>query len=115
MYLKQMGQVPLLTREQEVEISKRIEDAENGDHAGSFTASVLPARNTSRWRKNCCPSRPRERFDRVILDKKVDSRDAHLRTLRRLVSTRPETGPGGGRQIYRLARGPRQNRSHGGR
>ena len=26
MYLKQMGQVPLLTREQEVEISKRIED-----------------------------------------------------------------------------------------
>ncbi|NIQ93138.1 MAG: RNA polymerase subunit sigma, partial [Desulfuromonadales bacterium] len=29
MYLKQMGQVPLLTREQEVEISKRIETAEN--------------------------------------------------------------------------------------
>ena len=28
MYLKQMGQVPLLTREQEVEISKRIEKAE---------------------------------------------------------------------------------------
>ncbi|MDB6166395.1 MAG: sigA 1, partial [Lacunisphaera sp.] len=28
MYLKQMGQVPLLTREQEVEISKRIETAE---------------------------------------------------------------------------------------
>src|ERR1700749_1548502 len=27
-YLKQMGQVPLLTREQEVEISMRIEDAE---------------------------------------------------------------------------------------
>jgi hypothetical protein len=29
MYLKQMGQVALLTREQEVEISKRIEAAEN--------------------------------------------------------------------------------------
>src|SRR3974390_713006 len=28
MYLRQMGQVPLLTREQEVEISKRIEAAE---------------------------------------------------------------------------------------
>src|SRR5678815_2708515 len=28
MYLRQMGQVPLLTRDQEVEISKRIEDAE---------------------------------------------------------------------------------------
>ena len=34
MYLKQMGQVPLLTREQEVEISKRIEEAEiNGAEA----------------------------------------------------------------------------------
>ena len=32
MYLKQMGQVPLLTRDQEVEISKRIEEAE-GDGA----------------------------------------------------------------------------------
>src|ERR1700746_1596820 len=29
MYLKQMGQVALLTREQEVEISKRIESADN--------------------------------------------------------------------------------------
>src|SRR5205823_4959045 len=29
MYLKQMGQVPLLTREQEVQISKRIEEAEH--------------------------------------------------------------------------------------
>src|SRR5207248_5300837 len=29
MYLKQMGQVPLLTREQEVEISKRIEVADS--------------------------------------------------------------------------------------
>jgi RNA polymerase primary sigma factor len=29
MYLRQMGQVPLLTREQEVEISKRIEKAEH--------------------------------------------------------------------------------------
>ena len=33
MYLKQMGQVPLLTREQEVEISKRIEDAGERDQA----------------------------------------------------------------------------------
>ncbi|PYL02447.1 MAG: RNA polymerase subunit sigma, partial [Verrucomicrobia bacterium] len=32
MYLKQMGQVPLLTREQEVEISKRIEEAEGMVH-----------------------------------------------------------------------------------
>jgi RNA polymerase primary sigma factor len=30
MYLRQMGQVPLLTREQEVEISKRIEESDIG-------------------------------------------------------------------------------------
>jgi hypothetical protein len=28
---------------------------------------------------------PKERFDRVILDKKIDSRDKHLKYLRRLV------------------------------
>ena len=42
MYLKQMGQVPLLSREQEVEISKRIEEAENELNLGSF---VLRAKN----------------------------------------------------------------------
>ena len=42
MYLKQMGQVPLLTREQEVEISKRIEDAE--DLYGHLTRSKLSPR-----------------------------------------------------------------------
>ena len=41
MYLKQMGQVPLLTREQEVEISKRIEEAELVVQEYS-TASVSP-------------------------------------------------------------------------
>ena len=33
MYLRQMGKVPLLTREQEVEICKRIEAAERGGAA----------------------------------------------------------------------------------
>jgi hypothetical protein len=41
---------------------------------------------------------PKERFDRVIVDKKVDSRDAHLKELRRLVKnvaswTRMSTRP----------------------
>ena len=30
MYLKQMGQVPLLTRDQEIAISKRVESSESG-------------------------------------------------------------------------------------
>ena len=44
MYLKQMGQVPLLTREQEVEISKRIEEAEDHGRRASSTASGFIAR-----------------------------------------------------------------------
>jgi RNA polymerase primary sigma factor len=36
MYLKQMGQVPLLTREEEVAISKRIEEAEMRAMDSSF-------------------------------------------------------------------------------
>ena len=41
MYLKQMGQVPLLTREQEVEISKRIENAELKAQEALFQSSVI--------------------------------------------------------------------------
>ena len=44
MYLKQMGQVPLLTREQEVEISKRIEAAENEAQSASSTGSAIAAK-----------------------------------------------------------------------
>src|SRR6187402_67476 len=41
MYLKQMGQVPLLTREQEVEISKRIENAELKAQEALFEAAII--------------------------------------------------------------------------
>jgi RNA polymerase primary sigma factor len=54
MYLRQMGKVPLLTREQEVEICKRIEEGETR-RAASFSLLVSLARSTSRWRKSCCP------------------------------------------------------------
>src|SRR5512133_2823393 len=43
MYLKQMGQVPLLTREQEVEISKRIETAELKAQEALFQAAAIGA------------------------------------------------------------------------
>ena len=66
MYLKQMGQVPLLTREQEVEISKRIEEAE--DHAKRLLhrfgfAPQAYFEMVERLKTS------RERFDRVITDK----------------------------------------------
>ena len=78
MYLKQMGQVPLLTREQEVEISKRIEDAEievaKQLHLFGFTAECY-LELADKLIKG------KERFDRVILDKKIESRERYMKIL----------------------------------
>src|SRR5688572_23027066 len=84
MYLKQMGQVPLLTREQEVEICKRIEEAENQVKAIIYSFGFTGKEHIALGEK-LISEPPKERFDRVIVDKKVDSRDAHLKELRRLV------------------------------
>jgi RNA polymerase primary sigma factor len=81
MYLKQMGQVPLLTREQEVEISKRIETAENHVREILYTFGFTAREHLSLARRL---QSGKERFDRVILDKKVDSREKYMRTLAKL-------------------------------
>ena len=83
MYLKQMGQVPLLTREQEVEISKRIEDAETEVRKIIYSFGFAGKEHIALAEK-LISEPPKERFDRVIVDKKIDSRDQHLRELRRL-------------------------------
>jgi RNA polymerase primary sigma factor len=84
MYLKQMGQVPLLTRDQEVEISKRIEAAETSVeqlvHGFGFTAKE----HIALAEKLICDP-PRERFDRVIRDGKVEGREKHIKALSKLV------------------------------
>ena len=85
MYLKQMGQVALLTREQEVDISKRIEAAENDVRKIIYSLGFAGKEHIALAEKLLAQP-PRERFDRVILDKKVDNRNAHLRALRRLVA-----------------------------
>ena len=81
MYLKQMGQVPLLTREQEVEISKRIEDAELTvqkylHNFGFIAESYLELADKL--------TKGKERFDRVILDKKIESRERYMKVLPKL-------------------------------
>jgi len=85
MYLKQMGQVPLLTREQEVEISKRIEAAENEVRKIIYSLGFSGKEHIALVEKLLAEP-PRERFDRVVLDKKVDNRDTHLRVLRRVLA-----------------------------
>jgi len=81
MYLKQMGQVPLLTRDQEVQISKRIEEAEAmvQKHLSRFG---FVARGHLELAQKLVEGR--ERFDRVILDKKIESRERYMKNLPRL-------------------------------
>jgi RNA polymerase primary sigma factor len=82
MYLRQMGQVPLLTREQEVEISKRIEDAEKVVKRLIYSLGFAAKEHIALAEK-LVSEPPKERFDRVVLDKKIDSRDDHLQALRK--------------------------------
>ncbi|MBE0544501.1 MAG: RNA polymerase sigma factor RpoD [Verrucomicrobia bacterium] len=84
MYLKQMGQVPLLTREQEVEISKRIEDADNEVKRIIYGLGFAGKEHIALAEKLIAEP-PKERFDRVVIDKKVDSRDQYLRALRKWI------------------------------
>ncbi|MSU57143.1 MAG: RNA polymerase sigma factor RpoD [Pedosphaera sp.] len=84
MYLKQMGAVPLLSREQEVVISKRIEDAER-EVTKIIYGFGFAGKEHIALAEKLISEPPKERFDRVILDKKVDSRDRHVREMRRLV------------------------------
>jgi RNA polymerase primary sigma factor len=84
MYMNQMGKVPLLTREQEVEICKRIEEAESEMkrlvYGLGFTAKEHIA-----IAEKLLSEPPKERFDRVVVDKKVANRERHLKDLRNLI------------------------------
>ena len=81
MYLKQMGQVPLLTREQEVEISKRIEEAEARMQDVLYRFGFIAHAHIDMAQRLIDS---RERFDRVIQDKKIESRERYLKQLPRL-------------------------------
>ena len=82
MYLKQMGQVPLLTREEEVDISKRIEAAESAALKIIYSVSL-----TADFQLGICKKllAREERFDRVVLDKKIDSRESYFKSLAKQV------------------------------
>src|SRR5439155_5856900 len=83
MYMKEMGKVPLLTREQEVSICKRIEDAENEQRKIIYGLGFAGKEHIALAEKLLCEP-PKERFDRVILDKKIKAREQHLRHLHKL-------------------------------
>jgi len=74
--------VPLLTREQEVEISKRIEAAETELRKVVYRFGFTAKEHLALTEKLLADP-PRERFDRVVLDKKIGSRETHLKLLKR--------------------------------
>ena len=84
MYLKQMGQVPLLTREQEVEISKRIEAAELEVKRILYSLGFTAKEHIALAEKLTADP-PKERFDRVTVDKVIETRDKHIKALHRLI------------------------------
>ena len=77
-----MGQVPLLSREEEVNISKRIESAESSALKIIYSVSL-----TADFQLDLCKKliSREERFDRVVLDKKIDSRESYFRSLAKQV------------------------------
>ena len=84
MYLKQMGQVPLLTREQEVEISMRIEEAEIAttsmfNRLGCAIDAYMGVIKRLELGK--------ERFDRIISDKHVECREDYFNVLPKVLKS----------------------------
>jgi RNA polymerase primary sigma factor len=102
MYLRQMGQVPLLTREQEIQISKRIEKAETGllqclQNVGFVAQSYLDlAKNLAEGT---------ERFDRLVIDRKNEERDLYFKKLIPLIAQVSE-GHGKCATYYQASIGP---------
>jgi RNA polymerase primary sigma factor len=109
MYMNQMGKVPLLTREQEVEICKRIEEAESEMkrlvYGLGFTAKEHIA-----IAEKLLSEPPKERFDRVVVDKKVANREGHLKDLRNLIKKVRGTDAEVDQQYVDLQKAPLKNR-----
>jgi RNA polymerase primary sigma factor len=80
MYLRQMGQVPLLTRNEEVSISKRIENAELQAQDELFSIHL-----TAEFQIDLAERllQREERFDQIVLDKKIESREVYYRIVTR--------------------------------
>jgi len=72
MYLRQMGQVPLLTREQEVEISKRIEKAEEEIRNRIVHFRQTPKEVIALAKRL---EAGKERFDRIVQERAVKDRE----------------------------------------
>jgi RNA polymerase primary sigma factor len=87
MYLKEMGSVPLLTREEEVEISKRIEKAQIQIEKiiMRFRYSVREAISIAHYLIT-----QKERFDKIVAEKEVVDKNHFLQLLPKLAKLMKE-------------------------
>jgi RNA polymerase primary sigma factor len=106
MYLKQMGQVPLLTREQEVEISKRIEAAELEVKRILYSLGFTAKEHIALAEKLTADP-PKERFDRVTVDKVIETREKHIKALHRLIKKVREEDTGVDKKYLDWRRAPK--------
>ncbi|WP_304944980.1 RNA polymerase sigma factor RpoD [Verrucomicrobium sp. BvORR034] len=81
MYLKQMGAVPLLTRDQEIGISKRIEKAESHLQACLQNIGFIA---TEYLHLGDALASGTERFDKLVLDRQIEDRDSYFKKLRQV-------------------------------
>ena len=84
-YLTEIGMVPLLKPEQEQSIGKRMEEA-NQKLAQLLARCGFGAKEHLAAADKLLCNPPKERFDRIVADQKVASREAHLRKMRLLVN-----------------------------
>ena len=89
MYLHQMGQVPLLTREQEVDICMRIEESEAKTKDMFNRFAFTPDLYAGLLEKL---ESMQERFDRVVTDRFDENRDAYMDQLPAFRKTLAEVG-----------------------
>ncbi len=83
MYLKQMAIVPLLSGDQEIKISRQIEQYELEIRNLLYTLGFAAKEHLALADK-LLSQPPRERFDRLVIDKKLETREKHLELLTRL-------------------------------
>ena len=84
MYLRQMGKTPLLTREGEVTLCKRMEAAEHEQKRIMYSFGFAAKEHIALAEK-LLSAPPKERWDRVIMERQTEHRDRHLKALRLLV------------------------------
>ncbi|HMJ89298.1 MAG TPA: sigma-70 family RNA polymerase sigma factor, partial [Candidatus Acidoferrum sp.] len=83
-YMRQMGKVPLLSREQEVALCKKMEAASLEQKKILYRLGFTAKEHIALAEKLIAEP-PKERFDRVIVDIELEKRDEHLAKLKTLI------------------------------